>query len=270
MSEQKTSVLMLFQSKLNMRYRMFIAVSLILLQQFTGQPNVLYYASTIFEQVGFSSDTGATRTTLLLGVTKVCAATIALLFLDKSGRRTFLLVGALGMMIAIGTMGIALADISIQEPVEKLCDSVTANMTASNGSRSTDQSMLAVPDTAKYTPLIAILLFVLFYGLGFGPVNWLLLSEIFPIELRGRAFAIATIANWVSNLIVSSTFLNVLNSFGIAATFLMYAGICLLAVLFIFVFVPETKNRTLEQIAYQLHSGPVTQSCIKYLHSRHK
>ncbi|XP_062506936.1 solute carrier family 2, facilitated glucose transporter member 12-like [Corticium candelabrum] len=249
-SQQKTSVLMLFMPNQNMRYRMFIAVSLILLQQFTGQPNVLYYASTIFEQIGFSSDVAAARGTFFLGLTKVAAATVALLFVDRAGRRKFILVGAIGMMISVGSMGIALAHAGIQKPVEKLC--TETNTTMASFANTTEGS--GIPDAAKFTSLIGLLMFVAFYGIGFGPVTWIILSEIFPVELRGRAFAIATVANWSSNLIVSATFLDIFRTFGVAATFLMYASTCLISVLFIFVFVPETKNRSLEQITSQLGS----------------
>ncbi|XP_065843268.1 solute carrier family 2, facilitated glucose transporter member 10-like [Oscarella lobularis] len=231
-----------------MRYRLFIAVSLVLLQQFTGQPNVLYYATTIFEQVGFSSDSSAARVTLILGLTKVVSTVISLLLIDKAGRRRFLLFGATGMMLAIGAMGITLTDVGIPEKNETSC--LISNITKNETGTGVELSALV-----RVVSLISLLLYVSCYAFSFGPVTWLILSEIFPVEFRGRAVAISTVANWGGNLIVSSTFLQLLKSIGIAATFLSYAFICLCSIAFIFTFVPETKGRTLEDIGKELAEG---------------
>jgi MFS transporter, SP family, galactose:H+ symporter len=90
--------------------------------------------------------------------------------------------------------------------------------------------------------------FVGFFAIGLGPVFWLLIAEIFPLALRGRAMSLATVSNWVFNLIVSATFLDLVSAIGSAGAFLLYAVLSLVALWFVVAKVPETKGHTLEQI----------------------
>lgn len=103
--------------------------------------------------------------------------------------------------------------------------------------------------------LSALMCYVFAYGVGFGTTTWLILSEIFPAAVRGRAIAVATSANWAANVCVSASFLTVLDALGIGDTLLMYSAVCVLAVCFIFLCVPETKHKTLEEITVELDQG---------------
>ncbi|XP_070396985.1 solute carrier family 2, facilitated glucose transporter member 10-like isoform X2 [Dermacentor albipictus] len=103
--------------------------------------------------------------------------------------------------------------------------------------------------------LVALMTYVFAYGVGFGTTTWLILSEIFPAAVRGRAIAVATSANWAANVCVSASFLSVLGSLGIGDTLLMYGGVCVLSLLFIYLCVPETKHKTLEEITSELDKG---------------
>ncbi|XP_075524628.1 solute carrier family 2, facilitated glucose transporter member 10-like isoform X1 [Dermacentor variabilis] len=103
--------------------------------------------------------------------------------------------------------------------------------------------------------LVALMTYVFAYGVGFGTTTWLILSEIFPAAVRGRAISVATSANWAANVCVSASFLTVLDALGIGDTLLMYAGVCVLSLLFIFLCVPETKHKTLEEITSELDQG---------------
>ena len=94
-----------------------------------------------------------------------------------------------------------------------------------------------------------------FFAIGLGPVFWLLIAEIFPLHMRGRAMSLATVANWGFNLVVSATFLNIVAAVGSAGAFLLYAVLSVLALIFVAMLVPETKGRTLEQIEAGLDIG---------------
>lgn len=106
----------------------------------------------------------------------------------------------------------------------------------------------------KWVSIASLGVFVIAYAFSFGPVSWLLLSEIFPDDARGRAISIATVFNWSGNLAVSFSFLSALESLGFSTTFFIYAGISVLAFVFIYSYVPETRERTLEEITALL--GP--------------
>ncbi|KFM72443.1 Solute carrier family 2, facilitated glucose transporter member 10, partial [Stegodyphus mimosarum] len=100
----------------------------------------------------------------------------------------------------------------------------------------------------KIISVTSLMIFVCAYGMSYGPVTWLVLSEIFPGSLRGRAVSVATCINWGSNIVVSLTFLDILNVAGIGPTFVVYGFICYGAAVFVFFCVPETKSKTLEEI----------------------
>jgi MFS family permease len=99
-----------------------------------------------------------------------------------------------------------------------------------------------------WVAVLSVAAFVGFFAIGLGPVFWLLIAEIFPLAMRGRAMSAATVANWVFNLIVSATFLDIVAWAGSATAFLIYAVLSLVALAFIVAVVPETKGRSLEQI----------------------
>jgi SP family galactose:H+ symporter-like MFS transporter len=105
--------------------------------------------------------------------------------------------------------------------------------------------------------LASVAIYVGFFAIGLGPVFWLLISEIFPLALRGRAMSLATVANWGFNAIVSVTFLNLVGALGSAGAFLVYAILSFVALAFIFAMVPETKGRSLEQIEADLDQRAV-------------
>ncbi|GAB1603025.1 solute carrier family 2, facilitated glucose transporter member 10-like isoform X2 [Argonauta hians] len=100
--------------------------------------------------------------------------------------------------------------------------------------------------------LLALMAYVAAYGISFGPITWILLSEIYPPSIRGRAVGVVLIINWTSNFIVSSSFLHTIDLITLPATFFLFAVISSFALLFVFFYIPETKNKTLEEIAYEL------------------
>ncbi|XP_021374805.1 solute carrier family 2, facilitated glucose transporter member 12-like isoform X2 [Mizuhopecten yessoensis] len=274
----------LFSSVDNMRGRMLIGAGLVFFQQFTGQPNVLYYAPTIFEAIGFGSHSAATLATVGLGAVKVVMTVIALLCVDKWGRRKFLLTGAILMGVAILCLGLV-THLQNHTLSKETCSetevcvpssgnhihqvflynqsySITGVNLTNSGlatqSNSTGDTPLVHGDKAgRVVAFISLMTFVAAYAIGFGPVTWLVLSEIFPASVKGRAIGMTTVLNWGTNLVVSSTFLNVIDELGVSLTFFIFSLICAFSTGFIFLFVPETKGRSLEQI-----SSDLTKSCV--------
>ncbi|KAK1142229.1 solute carrier family 2, facilitated glucose transporter member 10-like [Acipenser oxyrinchus oxyrinchus] len=104
----------------------------------------------------------------------------------------------------------------------------------------------------NWITLLSMMAFVSAYSVGFGPMTWLVLSEIFPAGLRGRAFAFTNCFNWAANLIVTLTFLDVIDALSLSWTFLLYGVIAVAAVVFVYLLLPETKGKSLEEIDKEL------------------
>lgn len=207
----------------SLRLPLIIGIGLAIFQQFTGINTVIYYAPTIFQLAGLHSASAAILATVGVGVVNVLLTIVALRLLDRVGRRPLLLYGLVGMVISLGVLGAAF-------------------LFASSSS------------IVAWLAVISLALYVACFAIGLGPVFWLLISEIYPLKIRGRAMGVATMMNWGSNLIVALTFLSLLHSLGRSATFWLYAVIGIVAWFFVYRLVPETKGRTLEQIDAEWHS----------------
>lgn len=188
-----------------------VGILLAAFQQFVGINVILYYAPRIFAEMGASSD-GSMFQTVIIGIVNFIFVLIAMLLVDRVGRRLLMIVGSIGM--AVGMFGVA---------------------------------ALAYLDQMGIGALIFILIFVAFYNLSFGPLMWVLASELFPNKVRGQVMAITVVANWGSNLLISSTFPSLLE-FGAGFAYTFYGIMCVLALLFVLKLVPETKGKTLEEI----------------------
>src|SRR5699024_7286980 len=188
-----------------------VGILLAAFQQFVGINVILYYAPRIFTDMGFDMS-GSMFQTVIIGIVNFIFVFIALLLVDKVGRRKLMLIGSVGM--AVGMFGVAIMS--------------TAEQMGVGG-------------------LVFILIFVAFYNLSFGPLMWVLASELFPTRVRAQVMAITVSANWFSNLLISSTFPSMLE-FSSTMTYSFYGVFCLLAILFVWKLVPETKGKTLEEI----------------------
>lgn len=292
-NEKEHSGLGLLSSSDNMRGRMFIGAGLVFFQQCTGQPNVLYYAPTIFEGIGFESDSAATLATVGLGCVKVVMTVITLCCVDKWGRRRFLLTGATLMGVSLLLLGIishlndhVYGSNPCQESVQctQAATDLTNNFTIPYSTTpqvfiANESYTLSEADWLSYymdnytaTPpeephvhihgstlgkiaaFTSLMLYVAAFGFSFGPVSWLILSEIFPASVRGRAISLATVLNWGTNLVVSLTFLDIIENIGVSWTFVMFSVVCAVSVIFIFFAVPETRGKSLEQISKELNN----------------
>ncbi len=197
-----------------------IGVALSAFQQFVGINVVLYYAPEIFKNMGSNTDTALLQT-IIVGAINLTFTVLAILTVDKFGRKPLQITGALGMAFFMFALGLTFF-------FQKM----------------------------GIAALIFMLGYVASFAMSWGPVTWVLLSEIFPNQIRGRAMAIAVAAQWISNYLVSwtfpmmdkSSFLNGLFHHGFS--YWIYGVMGLLAALFMWKIVPETKNKTLEEMEH--------------------
>ncbi len=196
---------------------LFVGVGLAVLQQVTGINTVIYYAPTIVQFTGVDSSSAAILASVGVGIVNVGMTIVALRLLDRSGRRTLLMVGVSGMTLSLFALGAAFI----------------------GGGGSTLSSVIAIGSLMAYVGAFAISL---------GPIFWLLNAEIYPLNVRSKAAGVGTMANWTFNFIVSLTFLLLIDALGRTGAFWFYGTIGLLTLWFCWTYVPETKGKTLEDI----------------------
>jgi MFS family permease len=195
----------------------------LIFQQVTGINTIIYYAPTIFQNVGFPSS-AAIFVAVLVGLMNVGFTVVALLLLDRLGRRVLLLIGLAGMSGSLILLGIVFF-------------------------------LPALLSQAGTLAVVSLMAYVAFFAIGLGPVFWLLISEIYPLKVRGLAMSIVTDVNWGANLIIALTFLTLVQSLGFSSTFWIYAAVGIGALIFTYLYVPETKHRTLEEIEEHWRGG---------------
>jgi sugar porter (SP) family MFS transporter len=202
------------------RRMMIVGIALAIFQQIVGINTVIYYAPTILKFAG-QQNTGALTQSVFIGCTNVFFTIVAILLLDKLGRRFFLITGTSTLTVALVGLGIFFASSGVQN---------------------------AVP----WFALACLLVYIAGFAIGLGPVFWLMIAEIFPLQMRGPAMAVCTMFNWGFNFLIAYTFLTLTDVITKQGTFWLYAffGIC--AVIFFVTVVPETKDRSLEQIQSDL------------------
>ncbi|OAB26594.1 MFS transporter [Paenibacillus macquariensis subsp. defensor] len=209
--QESGSIRQLF--KPGLRMALIVGVVIAVLQQITGINAVMYYAPEIFKATGAGTNTALTQT-ILVGLVNFLFTILAIWLIDKVGRKALLLVGSGSMMICLIVIGAAFQ---------------TGN-------------------TSGPWILIFILLYVASFAISLGPVVWVIMSEIFPNRIRGKATAIASMALWVADYIVSQSFPPMLGSIGPGITFWIFGAMSLITFLFTWRVIPETKGKTLEEI----------------------
>ena len=188
-----------------------IGILLSVFQQFVGINVALYYAPRIFESMGAAKDASMLQT-IVMGLVNVIFTILAILTVDKWGRKPLLIVGSIGM--AIGMFGV---------------------------------SSLAYFEIIGISTLVFIIIYTASFMMSWGPICWVLISEIFPNKIRGQAVAIAVAAQWAANYFISSTYPMMMEYSG-ALTYGFYGIMSVLSAIFVWKLVPETKGKTLEQM----------------------
>ena len=189
-----------------------VSLGLMVLQQLTGINIVMFYTVSIFESAGFKEN--GQFATVIVGLAQVVSTVLACILMDKAGRRKLLAIAGIGMGLSCFTMAYCFLD------------------TDSSGSLS----------------LLSLVLYIVAFALGWGPIPMLIMSEVFPVKTRGPATSMASITSWGSSFVVTSSYGLLLSLFGQSGAFALFGICCILSVVFVARMVPETKGKSLEDI----------------------
>ncbi|GHE14029.1 MFS transporter [Klenkia taihuensis] len=202
-----------------LRPALVLGVTLAIVQQITGVNTVIYFAPTVLENAGLGSQ-AALLALLVVGLTNVVMTIVAIKVIDRVGRRALLIWGMSGMVLGLAGLAIAF--------------------------------LFDIAGAGAIATTVVLAFYVGSFAVSLGPVVWLLISEIFPLAVRGRASSVATMANWVANFVVAVSYLSIIAAIGETATFGLYAVITVLSLVYVVKAVPETKNRSLADIEREL------------------
>ncbi|KAL2661382.1 hypothetical protein GLYMA_03G241000v4 [Glycine max] len=218
LQRETESIIGLFQ--LQYLKSLTVGVGLMILQQFGGVNGIAFYASSIFISAGFSGSIGM----IAMVAVQIPMTALGVLLMDKSGRRPLLLISASGTCL-----GCFLAALSF-----------------------TLQDLHKWKEGSPILALAGVLVYTGSFSLGMGGIPWVIMSEIFPINVKGSAGSLVTLVSWLCSWIVSYAF-NFLMSWSSAGTFFIFSSICGFTILFVAKLVPETKGRTLEEVQASLN-----------------
>ncbi|MFY9936972.1 MAG: sugar porter family MFS transporter [Silvibacterium sp.] len=208
----------------SLRMPLIVGLGLAVFQQITGINTVIYYAPTIFKFAGIQATGPAILAGAGLAMVMWCFHILSIFLLDRVGRRPLLLVGVAGQIIGLAILGAAF-------------------------------HFQQLASFKSYIAIGSLVIYVASFAAGLGPIFWLLISEIYPLKVRGAAMSAVTVTNWTLNLVVSVTFLTLIAALGHAGTFWLYGVIAVVAWIFFYRLVPETNGKTLEQIEAYMRSG---------------
>jgi len=195
------------------------AMIVFVLQQLSGINAIIYYAPEIFKQAGFSGQMTQLLATVGVGVVNVALTIVAMYLVESIGRRKLLILGFVGTSISMAVV--------------------------------TGATMAAIP-ASPYIALFGIFAFIAFFAVSLGPLPWLYMSELFPLRLRPRGMALASVANWFFNFIVALLFPVLLSGIGIVGTFGIFTICCVAGIIYAIAVAPETKGVSLEEIEQRM------------------
>ena len=202
----------------------WVGVALSVFQQFVGINVVFYYGSELWQAAGFD-ESQSLFINVLAGTTNIVSTFIAIALVDKVGRKPLLLVGSIGMFISLSALTYIFGSAGLDEA-----------------------GKLALSDNMGTFALIMANLFVVFFGLSWGPIVWVLLGEMFNNRIRGAALAVAASAQWIANFAITMTFPIMLANIGLAGAYGFYALSALISVFFVIKYIKETRGKTLESM----------------------
>ncbi len=195
-----------------------VGIGIMFAQICTGINTIIYYAPTIFKTAGFDSNLNAIYATTGIGVVNFLMTIVAVFFTDRLGRKPLLYFGLTGVMLSLFALGSAFAFEGV----------LGANL--------------------KWVAVGSLVTYIICFAMSLGPIGWIIVSEVFPLKIRGLAMSICTVANFAFNFFVVGSFPILMHRIGGAYTFWGFAAVSFLCIVFVYFFVPETKGISLEQI----------------------
>jgi len=223
-----------------LRVPLIIAIGIMFVQQFTGINTIIYYSPKIFLMAGFADAQAAVWASVSVGVVNVAFTILSLFMIDRLGRRKLYFIGLTGMSIALLALGTIFA------------------LQATLG------------DSVKWLTISLVWVYIAFFAISLGPLGWLIISEVFPLSVRGIGSSIGALSNWLFNGIVAFTFFKLVKGLTMPGTaivlkgedlgnpagaFYLYALVGILSIVWGYFFIPETKNVTLEKIEEHWREG---------------
>lgn len=208
-----------------LRYPLIIGIGIMAFSEFTGIDTIVYYTPKIFKIAGYVSNEAAILPAIIIGLANVLFTFVAIYLLDKIGRRPLYFLGLSGMILTLFSIGTCFY---FQNSLGKFF---------------------------SYCTISSMFLFIVFFALSFGPLGWLIISEVFPLRVRGLGMSISSFANWGSNATVNFLFLKVVNLINLSGAFYIFSFIGLMALIWGYYYIPETKGKSLEQIEEHWRQG---------------
>ena len=201
----------------------WVGIGLASFQQLVGINIIFYYGAVLWQAAGFT-ESDALLTNVLSGALSIGSVIVALLVIDKLGRKPMLIIGSIGMAITLG-----------------LCAFAFSTGELIDGS-------LSLSDNMALLALVAANIYVMFFNFSWGPVMWVMLGEMFPNQIRGSGLAVAGLFQWGTNFLISITFLSLLGTIGLAGAYGIYTVFAVLSIWFVIKMVRETRGKELEDM----------------------
>ncbi|HET8600793.1 MAG TPA: sugar porter family MFS transporter [Segeticoccus sp.] len=227
--EDRTSFADIAGPRFGLKPLVWVGICLAVLQQFVGINAIFYYSTTLWHSVGFST-AQSFETSVITAIINVVLTFVAIIWVDRFGRRRLLLVGSVGMLVGLG-----LASVSFFHQI-------------GSGDK------VSLPEPWGFVALVGANLFVIFFAATWGPVVWVLLGEMFPNSMRAYALAIGASANWIANFIVSFSFPYLAQNVGLGYIYGAYAAFAIISFFFVLTKIPETKGQELEHMQGETHA----------------
>jgi sugar porter (SP) family MFS transporter len=211
-----------------LRTAVMIALGFMIFQQATGINTIVYYAPKIYKMAGMESNAGAIWPAVIMGLVGFPFTIGSILLVDKIGRRPLYFIGLSGMVVALVCMGLSF------------------------------HFRAVIGKNLEYVLLVEMCAYIASFTMSLGPLGWLIMSEVFPLKVRGAGMSMGSLVNWIANGIVAFTFLKLVRLITPAGAFWFYAGVGILALVWGYYSLPETKGVTLEKIEdhWRQRKGP--------------
>ena len=222
-SENKSGLKEIFKPWL--RAPLIITIGIFFFQQFSGVNTIIYYSPIIFKMAGIVSNTQSIIPAIIIGVVNVLACLLSVFLLDKVGRRKLYFIGISGMIPSLTLLG---ACFYFKD---------------------------ALGSSLPVFAVLSIVCYIIFIAISLAPLGWLLISEVFPLHVRGIGMSIGSLSHWGFNAIITFTFLKLVHTVGIDFTFWCYALICVIGLVWGYYYIPETKGKSLEEIEKHWRAG---------------